>query len=245
MAIEYVDSTQLDSDLTSVANAIRAKSGGSSQLAFPSGFVSEIGNISTGQAVYTSSTGLLYTPVMTIDMNMERSNGYQVKQVLERYGDMPYLEELTLTGAMRVYIDNDNGLLAMNGENLFTATKYPRLKKLYFQPTEVRTTNGSVIDSSSVRYNRFTMGDNYFQNTNLTHLVIGKLGGPYQRAAKYGSFRSDMPVPPGTAANNIGSLDGLNLTIYTSEYNDCFLNNRAPNTVYTCIDYQTGEVLTP
>lgn len=35
-------------DLTAVANAIRAKSGGSSQLAFPTGFVSEIGNISAG-----------------------------------------------------------------------------------------------------------------------------------------------------------------------------------------------------
>ena len=43
-----VDSTQLDSDLTTVANAIRTKSGGSSQLAFPSGFVSEIGNIPSG-----------------------------------------------------------------------------------------------------------------------------------------------------------------------------------------------------
>ena len=48
MAIEYVNSTQLDSDLTSVANAIRAKSGGSSQLAFPAGFVSEIQAIPSG-----------------------------------------------------------------------------------------------------------------------------------------------------------------------------------------------------
>jgi hypothetical protein len=47
-ADKLVDSTQLDSDLTSVANAIRAKSGGSSQLAFPAGFVSEIGNIPSG-----------------------------------------------------------------------------------------------------------------------------------------------------------------------------------------------------
>lgn len=38
-------------DLTSVANAIRAKSGGSGQLAFPAGFVSEIGNISGGYTV--------------------------------------------------------------------------------------------------------------------------------------------------------------------------------------------------
>lgn len=36
------------SDLTSVANAIRAKSGGSGQLAFPAGFVSEIGAIPSG-----------------------------------------------------------------------------------------------------------------------------------------------------------------------------------------------------
>ena len=49
MALDkLVDSTQLDSDLTSVANAIRAKSGGSSPLAFPAGFVSEIENIPSG-----------------------------------------------------------------------------------------------------------------------------------------------------------------------------------------------------
>lgn len=40
-----VDSAQLNSDLTSVANAIRTKSGGNSPLLFPAGFVSEINNI--------------------------------------------------------------------------------------------------------------------------------------------------------------------------------------------------------
>jgi len=49
MALDkLVDSTQLDNNLTSVANAIRAKSGGTNPLAFPVGFVSEIGNISGG-----------------------------------------------------------------------------------------------------------------------------------------------------------------------------------------------------
>lgn len=46
--IKLVNGYQLDNDLTSVANAIRAKSGGSSPLAFPAGFVSEIGNIPSG-----------------------------------------------------------------------------------------------------------------------------------------------------------------------------------------------------
>ena len=49
MAVDkLVDSTQLDTDLTSVANAIRTKGGTSAQLAFPSGFVTAIGNIPTG-----------------------------------------------------------------------------------------------------------------------------------------------------------------------------------------------------
>lgn len=49
MALDkLVDSTQLDSDLTSVANAIRTKGGTSAQLAFPAGFVSAIQNIPSG-----------------------------------------------------------------------------------------------------------------------------------------------------------------------------------------------------
>lgn len=43
-----VDSTQLDADLTSVANAIRTKGGTSAQLAFPAGFVQAIGDIPSG-----------------------------------------------------------------------------------------------------------------------------------------------------------------------------------------------------
>lgn len=64
MALDkLVDSTQLDSDLTSVANAIRAKSGGSSQLAFPAGFVSEIGNIPSGGGGVKTETGSFYVTI--------------------------------------------------------------------------------------------------------------------------------------------------------------------------------------
>lgn len=49
MALDkLVDSTQLDSDLTSVANAIRTKGGTSASLAFPADFVSAIAAIPTG-----------------------------------------------------------------------------------------------------------------------------------------------------------------------------------------------------
>lgn len=53
MAVDkLVDSTQLDADLTSVANAIRTKGGTSAQMAFPAGFVSAVRNIPTSGSDY-------------------------------------------------------------------------------------------------------------------------------------------------------------------------------------------------
>lgn len=55
MAVDkLVDSTQLDADLTSVANAIRTKGGTSADLAFPSGFVSAVEAIPTGGGGWTA-----------------------------------------------------------------------------------------------------------------------------------------------------------------------------------------------
>lgn len=48
---KLVDSTQLDSDLTSVANAIRTKGGTSAALAFPADFLTAIANIPSGGSV--------------------------------------------------------------------------------------------------------------------------------------------------------------------------------------------------
>lgn len=68
MALDkLVDSTQLDSDLTSVANAIRTKGGTSAQLAFPAGFVSAIGDIPSGETVYTTERGHLYTKNLSVE----------------------------------------------------------------------------------------------------------------------------------------------------------------------------------
>ena len=64
MAVDkLVDSSQLDADLTSVANAIRTKGGTSASLAFPAGFVSAVEAIPTGGGGYSiediaSTTGV-------------------------------------------------------------------------------------------------------------------------------------------------------------------------------------------
>lgn len=54
---KLVDSTQLDTDLTSVANAIRTKGGTSASLTFPSDFVSAINAISGGGGSHNLPTG--------------------------------------------------------------------------------------------------------------------------------------------------------------------------------------------
>lgn len=56
MAVKLVDGTQLDSDLTSVANAIRTKAGIDYDILFPDEFIEEIAAIPTGGSV-TAATG--------------------------------------------------------------------------------------------------------------------------------------------------------------------------------------------
>lgn len=60
-ADKLVDSTQLDTDLTSVANAIRTKGGTSAALAFPAEFVSAIEAIETGGGGGNGEYKKLYT----------------------------------------------------------------------------------------------------------------------------------------------------------------------------------------
>lgn len=79
MALDkLVDSTQLDTDLTSVANAIRTKGGTSAQLAFPAGFVSAIGDIPSGGGVDISALaeGTAPTGAITIENVVVRENAF-------------------------------------------------------------------------------------------------------------------------------------------------------------------------
>ena len=195
----------------------------------------------SGQEIYVSSTGLLYTPIMTIDLGMDRANGYYTGDVLTRYGSMPYLTELTLTGVAR---NNTAGALIPES-GLFTSNKYPLLKKLHIEPTEVRNGSGAEYGSDDSHYNKFTAQHYAFKETNLTELTLGKVGGPYFGGGGY--FRNDLSVPPGKDKWGIGSEDGLTLIAYMESYNATagFMMQLASNTTLIIKDYITGEVLTP
>lgn len=185
--------------------------------------------------VYTSSTGLSYTPTMTITLN-----NTTIDTELNKYGNMPYLKKLTITGVVK---KESAGWITLN-ESTFNVSKYPSLKKLYIQPTEIRNSQGNVIPTTDSNYNKATMGHYVFRNTNLKELVIGKLNGPYWSGAGYFGAAVDMP-------STIGSKDGMKLTVYTDAYSVSggFLTNNisnslAPTTELHCIDYLTGNELT-
>lgn len=107
-------------DLTSVANAIRAKSGGNSQLAFPAGFVSEIQAIPSGGGgsgdftlldTYTLSENVTY-----LDIDVSSYDYMQYALVINASG----------TGADYLYLDmngktNKNVLYRNGNSYAFTA----------------------------------------------------------------------------------------------------------------------------
>ena len=66
---KLVDSTQLDADLTSVANAIRTKGGTSASLAFPAEFVAAVAAIPTGSSIQTGTAVGDGTAIMTIPVS--------------------------------------------------------------------------------------------------------------------------------------------------------------------------------
>lgn len=81
MALDkLVDSAQLDSDLASVANAIRTKGGTSASLAFPQGFVDAVDAIQTGgggieNALLDGSVSGAYTNSEITSLRAQAFNG--------------------------------------------------------------------------------------------------------------------------------------------------------------------------
>lgn len=75
---KVVNTTQLEADLTSIANAIRAKAESSDSLVFPDGFVSAIANIAglpSGFSAFASGT---FTPTSDISGTQEIEHGLGV-----------------------------------------------------------------------------------------------------------------------------------------------------------------------
>ena len=123
MAVDkLVDSSQLDTDLTSVANAIRTKGGTSAQLAFPSGFVTAIGNIQTGGGISLDDiasgafpSGDIVLP-NTITSVYDYAFCYRIKN-----------NAWTISGPEVTYL----GQNALRGSTYLTAAYFPKLTSIH------------------------------------------------------------------------------------------------------------------
>lgn len=92
MAVDkLVDSTQLNADLTSVANAIRTKGGTSAQLAFPSDFVSAVNAIPAGGGV--TPTGTKQISVLQNGVISEDVTNYASAEIT---ANVPQMKEIAI-----------------------------------------------------------------------------------------------------------------------------------------------------
>lgn len=143
MAVDkLVDSTQLDSDLTSVANAIRTKGGTSASLAFPAGFVSAVQAIPTGGgASLQSGTFTLATNGKNVSLELEDASfthffAYDGNPTAPdptaggwKTTTMLYVPDVGLSKSMAVYTSGTyynsmNLVVSVNGNTISFTTQY-------------------------------------------------------------------------------------------------------------------------
>lgn len=196
MALDkLVDSTQLDNNLTSVANAIRAKSGGTGQLAFPAGFVSEIGNISGGGGITPTGTKeitIIENGTTTEDVT-NYANAQITVNVSSSSGDTNLYEKIlarTVSGAVHDDTIKEVGERAFAGCSQITSLYLGGLTKLNGSrqfiecgnlqiavlPKYTGTSTGSTFNTCA----KLTTADlkcniaaNYFANSaNFTTLIL-------------------------------------------------------------------------
>lgn len=193
MALDkLVDSGQLDSDLTSVANAIRTKGGTSSQLAFPAGFVSAVQAIPTGgtptgtKQISITANGTTTEDVAAyanaeITVNVQGGGGYTAADFADLSkptGEVVYDADSVAmlpgrTEITKLYLPNWTGTSN-------TAEFFSRMKKLAYAvfPAQTRLYNNGLANCENlIGVDLYTgyLGSSVFANdTKFKYLVIRK-----------------------------------------------------------------------
>lgn len=171
MAVDkLVDSTQLDADLASVADAIRTKGGTSSQLAFPADFVQAIEDIETGGGGFTLDD--------YIEHNISGSLNYTGTNFDRVTFDSQKLHDVNLPNLVTVNPSTVGNCFARNTTLVsFSAPKLRRIGNSWL---------ASCTSLSSVNLSELadTGGDLFNSCTSLVHIALPKAGTIYASAFK-------------------------------------------------------------
>lgn len=176
MAIDkLVDSSQLDTDLTSIANAIRAKGGTSAQLTFPNEFVAAINAISGGGG--STLVTKTITENGTYTATDDGANGYSEVTVnvptsgssaWKKVAETSYQVSTTSTSATTV------DTWATGHNEIWTSDKWVYVR---------------IRDTAGKRAGYFYGSDNYFYNANAASVSSTTSGfrmyTPYSTSNKF------------------------------------------------------------
>lgn len=144
-------------DLTSVATAIRAKSGVSSQLTFPSEFVSEIGNIPSGGSdttPYIIVTGT-FTPVSDTAYLIVENTG------------------ITTLLCMETHVDNYSNYLSTDYSKMVLSINYQLPKSIVPAGANYNSNLNAVNASGNLDYFTTSVRFDYVSGGTLSFWATG------------------------------------------------------------------------
>lgn len=169
---KLVDSTQLDADLTTVANAIRTKGGTSASLAFPADFVSAIAAISGGGG----SSGVQYkSGTFTPTSTLSDASRHTITTV-ENVGFTPDIFLLCVTDKANLSGRDKVILFTVAAKNMGAASQGYRSTARY---TSTSNAVGGTVDanlwSSSNACYLYCNGTNIQLYTHPNYMLIGNV----------------------------------------------------------------------
>lgn len=216
------------SDLTSIANAIRAKGGTSGQLQFPGGFVDAIDAIETGGGGYDIGAWIDKSLSGEISIDTQHIGAYAIYNMTSLTGIKA--KNVTSIGTYGVY-----------GNSSLTVLCFPKLE--YSDANGMRqNVNLTAVDILGGRASSVTLGNNQFNNCAKLNVIVirasrlsaisstnvitgtpfasnGTGGTLYVPQAQIASFQSaaNWSTILGYANNSIQAIEG---SIYETQYAD-------------------------
>jgi WD40 repeat protein len=195
---EIVNSTQLDSDLEDIADAIRAKSQGQDPLLFPSEFISEIGSIPTGASI----TGATDDTVEAMQNLTQNNTCYIFKA---KYSKLLILDDVAST------TNNPRPVYSPDGTRLIVNSASSPFVRIYDCTQFPYALLSSEISVSQSCYD-------FAWSPDGTRLAITHAASPYvsiydTTTTPYTKLSAPSTLPTGAAYHPAWSPDGTRLAI--------------------------------
>lgn len=175
---KLVDSAQLDADLTSVADAIREKSGTSAALTFPAGFVSAVGAIETGGGNPLTELAEIHVSsnVRSVAVTPD-SSWFDYDFLIIRY-------DISLTGSDWIYASKTNTSGGGYTDSSVTEYKYIGIANII--------NNSFVFAFPAFRSNQMILTVNSGESVYLYTYSSGKAIASGSAIKIYGGYNADL-----------------------------------------------------